>query len=154
MTDSNSSLPLDGIAVVGIAGRFPGSGSCDEFWQNLRAGREGLTFFTDEEIEATGCDLGSNKGKRVRSRGVVDEADMFDAAFFGYTPREAEIMDPQQRVFLEVAGTRSKVRASIRIAFPAPLESMRAPVSTPTIRIMSRRDPMCSDRSVCFLPLR
>ena len=103
MTDSNTSQPLDGIAVVGIAGRFPGSRDCDEFWQNLRAGREGLTFFTDEEIEAAGCNLGANRGKRVRSRGIVDEADYFDAAFFGYTPREAEIMDPQQRVFLEVA---------------------------------------------------
>ena len=103
MDDSSTSQPLDGIAVVGIAGRFPGSGNCDEFWQNLRAGREGLTLFTDEEIEASGYDLGSNRGKRVRSRGVVDNADWFDAAFFGYTPREAEIMDPQQRVFLELA---------------------------------------------------
>ena len=103
MTDSSTSRLLDGIAVVGIAGRFPGSRDCDEFWQNLRAGREGLTFFTDEEIEAAGCDLGINRGKRVRSRGVVNEADYFDAAFFGYTPREADIMDPQQRVFLEVA---------------------------------------------------
>ena len=101
---SNSESPsLDGIAVVGIAGRFPGSRNCDEFWQNLRAGREGLTFFSDEELEDAGVDLGPNKGKRIRSRGVVDDADMFDAAFFGYTPREAEIMDPQQRVFLEVA---------------------------------------------------
>jgi len=103
MTDSTSSQPLDGIAVVGIAGQFPGSSDCDEFWKNLREGREGLTFFTDEEVEAAGCDLGTTRGKRVRSRGVVDNADLFDAAFFGYTPREAEIMDPQQRVFLEVA---------------------------------------------------
>ena len=101
---SNSESPsLDGVAVVGIAGRFPGSRNCDEFWQNMRAGREGLTFFTDEELEDAGVDLGPNKGKRIRSRGVVDDADMFDAAFFGYTPREAEIMDPQQRVFLEIA---------------------------------------------------
>lgn len=96
-------MPLNGIAVVGLAGKFPGSRDCDEFWQNLRAGREGLTFFTDEEIENAGIDVGSQRGKRVRSRGVVEDADMFDAAFFGYTPREAEIMDPQQRVFLEVA---------------------------------------------------
>ena len=101
---SNSDSPaLDGIAVVGIAGRFPGSRNCEEFWQNLREGRECLTFFTDEELEDAGIDLGPLKGKRVRSRGIVDNADMFDAAFFGYTPREAEIMDPQQRVFLEVA---------------------------------------------------
>ena len=105
MTESNSAEPLDGIAIVGIAGRFPGSRNCDEFWQNLREGREGLTFFTDEELEAVGCVLGPERGKRVRSRGVVDDAELFDAAFFGYTPREAEIMDPQQRVFLEVAWT-------------------------------------------------
>ena len=103
MSDDNSSLPLDGIAVVGLAGRFPGARDCDEFWANLRDGREGLTFFTEEEIEAAGYPIGPNRGKRVRSRGVVEDADWFDAAFFGYTPREAEIMDPQQRVFLEVA---------------------------------------------------
>ena len=105
MSKSNPPEQLEGIAIVGIAGRFPGSRNCDEFWKNLKEGREGLTFFSDEELEDAGCVLGSERGKRIRSRGVVDDAELFDAAFFGYTPREAEIMDPQQRVFLEVAWT-------------------------------------------------
>jgi amino acid adenylation domain-containing protein len=105
MAEADPSQPLDGVAIVGMAGRFPGARNCDEFWENLRAGREGLTFFSDEELAAAGLALGPHHEKRVRSRGVMDDAELFDAAFFGYSPKEAEIMDPQQRVFLEAAWT-------------------------------------------------
>ena len=103
MDDSNKPQALEGIAVVGIAGRFPGSRNCDEFWQNLRDGRETLSAFSDQELIDAGFIREADRGKRVRSRGVVDDACLFDAAFFGYTPRESEVMDPQQRVFLELA---------------------------------------------------
>lgn len=91
------------IAIVGLAGRFPQARNCDEFWANLVAGRECLSRFNDSDIVAAGHRLDAAERGRVRSRGVVAGADQFDAGFFGYSPREAEVMDPQQRVFLELA---------------------------------------------------
>jgi len=92
------------IAIVGMAGRFPGAGSLDEFWQNLRDGVESITQLNDEEILATGVDPAIlAKANYVKAASVLKDVEQFDAAFFGYTPREAEIMDPQQRLFLECA---------------------------------------------------
>ena len=87
------------IAVVGMAGRFPGAQSVEEFWQNLRAGVESITFFTDEEVESDGM-AGAN-AQLVKARGILEGVELFDAAFFGYSPRDAEILDPQHRLFLE-----------------------------------------------------
>ena len=103
MASESTGTNLDGIAVVGLAGRFPKARNAREYWANLLAGRECLTTYTEEELAAAGCHLGEHPEKRVRSRGVLENADLFDAAFFGYSPKEAEIMDPQQRVFLEAA---------------------------------------------------
>ena len=94
---------LEGIAVVGLAGRFPQARNVAEYWENLRSGRECLTEFTEGEIEAAGVPRRSLSEDRVRSRGVLPGAECFDPAFFGFSPREAEILDPQQRVFLELA---------------------------------------------------
>ena len=95
--------PYDGIAIIGMAGRFPGAESVEEFWSNLVAGRETISFFTDEELAESGFDVASLKqrGQYVPARGVLNDADCFDAAFFGIHPKEAEVMDPQQRIFLE-----------------------------------------------------
>ena len=93
----------DGIAIIGMAGRFPQARSCDEFWANLVAGRECLTHFEHEDLRKAGIDPHGRAGVGCRSRGVVADADQFDAALFGLSPKEAEIMDPQQRVLLEVA---------------------------------------------------
>jgi amino acid adenylation domain-containing protein len=99
----NEERQLDGIAIVGMAGRFPGAESVEEFWANLVAGRESISFFPDEELAASGLDAAELKrrGQYVAARGVLKDADCFDAAFFGVNPKEAEVMDPQQRVFLE-----------------------------------------------------
>jgi amino acid adenylation domain-containing protein len=92
------------IAIVGMAGRFPGAGSVEELWRNLTGGVESISFFSDAELRAAGVAEADLADPRyVRARGVVDGADRFDAAFFGYSPREAEVMDPQQRLFLECA---------------------------------------------------
>ena len=94
----------DRIAIIGMAGRFPGAGDVETFWTNLEQGREGITTFTDEELLAAGVDprlLGQDG--YVRAKGVLEDADRFDEGFFGYSPREAELLDPQHRVFLECA---------------------------------------------------
>src|SRR5262249_19690774 len=92
------------IAIIGMAGRFPGARSIDEFWRNLRDGVESVAFFTDPQLEAAGADrLLIQKPSYVKAVALLDGADQFDAAFFGYNPREAELMDPQHRVLLETA---------------------------------------------------
>lgn len=91
------------IAVVGMSGRFPGSRDLRTFWRNLREGVESLTTFTDSELEASGVDpeLARNPAY-VRSSPILQDMEMFDAGFFGFSPRDASIMDPQQRHFLEL----------------------------------------------------
>ncbi|MEU6718021.1 SDR family oxidoreductase [Nonomuraea sp. NPDC046802] len=92
------------IAVIGMAGRFPSAGSVAEYWHNLKAGVHSLTRFTDEELEACGVDAATREDPGfVRAGYVLEESRAFDAAFFGYSPREAELMDPQHRVLLECA---------------------------------------------------
>src|SRR5262249_32648885 len=92
------------IAIVGMTGRFPGARDVEELWRNLRAGVESIARFSTEELLAEGIAPEQCRDPRyVGARGLLDGADLFDAAFFGYTPREAEMMDPQQRVFLEAA---------------------------------------------------
>jgi acyl transferase domain-containing protein len=99
-----STEDLQGIAVVGLAGRFPGAPSLEDFWRNLRDGVESISFFSAEELAAAGVDPGLLAEERyVRAKGTLAGAELFDPAFFGFTPREAECMDPQHRVFLEAA---------------------------------------------------
>ncbi|WP_414575227.1 SDR family NAD(P)-dependent oxidoreductase [Anabaena sp. CCY 9402-a] len=92
------------VAIVGMAGRFPGARSVDEFWDNLKNGVNSIEFLSDEELLATGVkaeDL--EKPNYVRTYASFSGIDEFDAGFFGYSPREAEILDPQHRLFLECA---------------------------------------------------
>ncbi|MBV9761972.1 MAG: SDR family NAD(P)-dependent oxidoreductase [Acidobacteriaceae bacterium] len=92
------------IAIVGMAGRFPGSDTLEEFWLNLKNGVEGIHFLSDAELQALGVPRPATKKKQfVNAAALVGKIDQFDAAFFGYTPREAELMDPQHRLFLECA---------------------------------------------------
>ena len=92
------------IAIVGMAGRFPGAASVDELWRKLCAGEELIRVFGNDELRAAGVDPALlDDPHYVRARGVLDGADLFDAGFFDYAPREAQLIDPQQRVFLECA---------------------------------------------------
>ena len=99
--DSNN----DGIAVIGMAGRFPGAKNLEEFWANLIAGKESITYFSEEEL------MNINPGQEekikdpnyIKARGVIDDIDKFDAEFFGYLPMDAKTMDPQHRIWLETA---------------------------------------------------
>jgi acyl transferase domain-containing protein/acyl carrier protein len=90
------------IAVIGMAGRFPGARDLKQLWRNLRDGVEGLTFFSDEELLAAGVPAERLRDPRyVKAASLLAGVDRFDAPFFGYSAREAEILDPQQRLFLE-----------------------------------------------------
>jgi acyl transferase domain-containing protein/acyl carrier protein len=92
------------VAIVGMAGRFPGAKNVDEFWDNLKNGVNSIEFLSDEELLANGVkaeDL--EKENYVRAYASLAGIDEFDAGFFGYSPREAEILDPQHRLFLECA---------------------------------------------------
>jgi acyl transferase domain-containing protein len=92
------------IAIIGMAGRFPGARSVDEFWENLRNGVESIAFFSDQEVVSSGVNPGMlHNPNYVKAHGVLEDIEFFDASFFGYSPREAEAMDPQQRIFLECA---------------------------------------------------
>lgn len=92
------------IAIVGMAGRFPGARNVDEFWTNLRDGVEAITFYSAEELLAAGVDPETLADKHyVKAGAILPDIELFDASFFGFTPREAEITDPQHRVFLECA---------------------------------------------------
>lgn len=106
MNDMMNSPGEHGIAIVGMAGRFPGAADVHEFWTNLRDGKESVRFFTTDELIAAGVDRAVCEDPRyVKAKAMLDGVEAFDAAFFGYTPREAELIDPQQRLFLESAWT-------------------------------------------------
>ena len=105
MSYSDAYDPNDGVAIIGLAGRFPGARNVDEFWHNLVDGRETISLFADDELEPASPDEmeARRQPNYVRSRGILEDVELFDAEFFGITRSEAEVMDPQQRVFLETA---------------------------------------------------
>jgi acyl transferase domain-containing protein len=87
-----------------MAGRFPRARNLQQFWENLRQGIEGTSFFSDQELEQAGIPSELLRHPNyVKARGVLEDADLFDAGFWGYSPREAELTDPQIRLFLECA---------------------------------------------------
>jgi acyl transferase domain-containing protein len=93
-----------GIAIIGMACRMPGARTAAEFWANLRNGIQSFTNFSEAELRGSGIDPALLASPNyVRSRGIIGGADEFDASFFGFTPREAELTDPQHRIFLECA---------------------------------------------------
>ncbi len=98
MTDMDGS---EQIAIVGMAGRFPGAADVEQLWANLRGGVESVRAFTDDELAAAGADR--SDPAFVNAGATMDGIDEFDAAFFGMSRREAELTDPQHRVFLECA---------------------------------------------------
>ena len=102
MHPQKNKVPENAIAVIGMDCRFPGANDTRQFWKNLVSGTESITFFTDDELRGAGihpetiADL-----TYVRAAGIMEDAELFDAAFFGYTPTEAICIDPQQCQFLQ-----------------------------------------------------
>ena len=92
------------IAIIGMSCRFPGAGNVAEFWQNLCDGYEARTLFSDEELAASGIEPEIfQQPNYVKAGFVLEDIDLFDATFFGFSPRQAQLTDPQQRLFLECA---------------------------------------------------
>ena len=92
----------DAIAIIGMDCRFPGAENIQQFWQNLLDGKDCLTTFDRDELIKSGVDPALiDHPDYVSRKGTLKDYDKFDAAFFGYSPREAEMMDPQHRLFLQ-----------------------------------------------------
>jgi acyl transferase domain-containing protein/glutamate-1-semialdehyde aminotransferase/acyl carrier protein len=104
MNQSNAFESLDEIAIVGLTGRFPRAKNIEQFWQNLRDGVESISFFSDEELLSSGIDPAMlSQPQYVKAGYVLEDIELFDAAFFDFSAKEAQITDPQHRLFLECA---------------------------------------------------
>jgi len=103
MSELNENME-NAIAIIGMTGRFPGAKNLDEFWNNLCNGVESVQNFSREQLIEMGIDKNLlDNPQYVPADAILDDMDKFDAGFFGYSAREAEIMDPQHRLFLESA---------------------------------------------------
>lgn len=92
------------IAVIGMAGRFPGADNIEDFWKNLTNGKESITFYTNDDLKQEGIDQNLlDNPYYVKAQSTLSDVCSFDADFFAYSPNEAKLMDPQQRIFLECA---------------------------------------------------
>jgi amino acid adenylation domain-containing protein len=93
------------VAVIGMALKFPGAENPQQFWDNLRNGRESVKFFTSQELDALGIEssMRNNPAYVPSAGGQISAKEFFDASFFGYTPEEAILMDPQTRLFHEIS---------------------------------------------------
>ncbi|PHM38769.1 type I polyketide synthase [Xenorhabdus innexi] len=92
------------IAIIGMAGKFPGAEDIDQFWQNIAAGVESVRTLSDAELDEAGISMEArSRADFIRNVSVLEHPEDFDAEFFGYSPREAEAIDPQQRLFLETS---------------------------------------------------
>lgn len=106
MSDNTAGTDMDAndIAVIGMACRLPGSTNPQEFWQNLKDGRESITTLSDDELRAADVSEADIANPNyVKSGMFLENMECFDAGFFGFSPQDARIMDPQHRHFLECA---------------------------------------------------
>ena len=102
MHPQTNKVPENAIAVIGMDCRFPGANDTRQFWKNLVSGTESITFFTDDELRGAGIHPETIADPTyVRAAGIMEDAELFDTAFFGYTPTEAICIDPQQCQFLQ-----------------------------------------------------
>ena len=101
MSDAGANHSSNAIAVIGLSGRWPRARNVAEFWRNIREGVDCISHFSTAELEVADAAALAAQPDYVKARSVLEGIDQFDAAFFGILPKEAELMDPQQRVFLE-----------------------------------------------------
>ena len=110
----NEKLLGPGIAIIGMAGRFPGADTPEALWENICAGVESITRFTEADLDDWFDASERAAPNYVKARPILEDVDRFDAEFFGMYANEAALTDPQQRLFLECAGRRSRTPATIR----------------------------------------
>ncbi|MEH1884827.1 beta-ketoacyl synthase N-terminal-like domain-containing protein [Nostoc sp.] len=102
--ETSSNLAGLDIAIVGMAGQFPGAKNIDRFWQNLQDGVESISFFSESDLVSSNIDPALlNNPNYVKAASILENVEEFDASFFGFEPKEAEVIDPQYRLFLECA---------------------------------------------------
>lgn len=101
MREEQSPINLDGVAIIGMSGRFPGAANTAQFWENLKNGVESIAQFSAQELEVPDGAAQARQPNYVRARAILNDIDQFEPAFFGIYPQEAIVMDPQHRVFLE-----------------------------------------------------
>src|SRR5688500_1025772 len=119
MLRQGPSPPIQGIAIVGMAGRFPAARSTEELWQLLTEGREATRWLTDEELHCAGESAEALADPHyVRAAMILPDMEMFDAGFFGFAPREAAILDPQHRHFLETCWEALEDAGHVPARFP------------------------------------
>lgn len=99
--DADAPEPPESFAIIGMAGRFPGASSVAAFWRNVCEGVDTISRFAPDELEDDFSPEERARPEFVRARSILPEVERFDPAFFGMTPREAALTDPQHRVFLE-----------------------------------------------------
>lgn len=120
--DSDRGSGSSDIAVIGMAGRFPGARNVSELWTNLRGGLESIKRFTDEELLAAGEPKEVLRDPAyVKACPVLADIEMYDAGFFGHSPRDAAIMDPQHRIFFETAWEALENAGYVGSAYPGPV---------------------------------
>ncbi len=114
-----STIRANGIAIIGMAGRFPGARSTGELWRQLSAGRDAAQWLSDEELLRAGESADALADPNyVRAAMILPDMEMFDAGFFGFTPREAAILDPQHRHFLETCWEALEDAGHVPARFP------------------------------------
>jgi acyl transferase domain-containing protein len=101
---NETKIQAEAVAIIGMSVRLPGAENCEQFWDNLKNGVESISRFSEEELKASGLRQGLiHLPNYVKARGTLKDLEFFDGSFFGFTPREAEITDPQHRILLECA---------------------------------------------------
>jgi len=142
---ANSSADEFDIAIIGMAGRFPGARDISAFWRLLKDGVEGISFFTPEGAGGPPASTGAYVG----AGGILEEIDLFDAEFFGVPPAEAEWMDPQQRLFLEHAWAALESAGYSVDAYPGRV-SIYAGVNLNTYFLSRLEQIFARDRGAAF----
>ncbi|MGZ8470310.1 MAG: beta-ketoacyl synthase N-terminal-like domain-containing protein, partial [Gemmatirosa sp.] len=115
----DTGMTATGIAIVGMAGRFPGARDVDEFWANLRAGTSSIQLADDASLEAAGVPDAERRAPRyVRAVAELADVEAFDAEFFGVDARDAALMDPQHRHFVECTWEAMESAGHVAARFP------------------------------------